>query len=113
MAIRFVDKEPDGRAGKTEAPKREAAVRPGVDGPAPVPPAMVESGALDDGIPPGLPHAKPEPKPRGRRTPAAAAGKPPDAGSEEGPPPVDGLLPGFQVHAKPTPKPRGRKKAFG
>ena len=64
-----------------------------------------------------LPYAKPEPKQRGRKKPAAAADGADSRSAEADPKPADpaaeALLPGLQVHAKPQPKPRGRKKAFG
>ena len=68
----------------------------------------------DEAPAPGLPHAKPEPRSRGRRAPMSAAGAgTPKRGEVPAAPLLDGLLPELQAHAKPTPKPRGRKKAFG
>ena len=111
MAIRFVDKVPEGKG-----PDGTKAARARPD---PTPPAAetAADGEGDAGVEarlPGLTHAKPEPKPRGRKVPmakpAADEVKPADGAGTDG---TDGLLPGPQIHAKTTPKPRGRKKAFG
>ncbi len=103
MAIRFVDKD----AGEA----RTASAKPAPPrAPAPTEVPIAESPADEAEPLPGLPHAKPEPKPRGRKKPLSAAA--PDKQSDAAPL-LDGLLPELQAHAKPTPKPRGRKKAFG
>ncbi len=133
MAIRFVDVGSEG-AG---AAKPAQARRPGAPGAAPdaatldaatsnaahateppadTPPADSEG---DEAPLPGLTHAKPEPKARGRKKPLSNAGADRRAVGQVGEPGassaplLDGLLPELQAHAKPTPKPRGRKKAFG
>ena len=110
MAIRFMDVEPEKGEGGTSTPPRRAQ--------APVvQPASVEDmppADADAEVPlPGLLHAKPEPKPRGRKKPLASAGPETPKGSGDAAPLLEGLLPELQAHAKPTPKPRGRKKAFG
>lgn len=117
MAIRFVDVEPEKREGAGAAPARrirgsEAASAPAPDLVEDARPAETETSDTDAAPLPGLPHAKPEPKPRGRKKPlsAAAGGRPKAA---EAAPLLEGLLPELQAHAKPVPKPRGRKKAFG
>ena len=139
MAIRFVDVQPEEaakpagvrRARPPEAaPDRASQPGPTEDAPAPIGDRVVPAGgdALVSGLPvlPGLPHAKPEPKPRGRKKPMSAvsadkrADKQPDRESDRARAPdatsaplLEGLLPELQAHAKPIPKPRGRRKAFG
>lgn len=113
MAIRFVDVGSEKGEGDKPPPARRAAA------PEPAPefaPDAVEPPPAEAEVLPGLPHAKPEPKPRGRKKPMGAveAAKPKPAGADAPAAPLlEGLLPELQAHAKPTPKPRGRKKAFG
>ena len=122
MAIRFVDKAPEDGGAKPKAARREP--RPeqpeaAPDHAAPAEPDLPAIPSPDPAEASALPYAKPEPKPRGRKKPLAAAGgtesRPAEAqaGPEPAEPAAEGLLPGLQVHAKPQPKPRGRKKAFG
>ena len=114
MAIRFVDVKPD-EDGKA-APVRPARLPEALPASAPTPEPVevarpAEAGGGEAPLP-GLTHAKPEPKPRGRKKPLSATG----AGTAAvggAAPLLEGLLPELQAHAKPTPKPRGRKKAFG
>ena len=111
MAIKFVDVEP--RKGEGAPPARRVRAPEAALEPLPTPePAPTPEAPADGEAPlPGLTHAKPEPKPRGRKKPLSAAGSErPTAG--EAATLLDGLVP-VQAHAKPTPKPRGRKKAFG
>ncbi|RYC32220.1 hypothetical protein D3273_09295 [Lichenibacterium minor] len=111
MAIRFVDVG-SGKGEEAEPPPVRRGSREA--GPEIEPEAEPEASPGGEAPLPGLTHAKPEPKQRGRKKPMAAAG--PDRAEAAGAPSaplLDGLLPELQAHAKPTPKPRGRKKAFG
>lgn len=121
MAIRFVDVGSEKGAAARPAPVRSARAPDAAPAPHPAQDAMpTGTGAPAGDIPvdeaplPGLTHAKPEPKTRGRKKPLSSAGsEKPDAAETPAAPLLDGLLPELQAHAKPTPKPRGRKKAFG
>ncbi len=106
MAIRFVDKGPeDKRASRPERSKTQPVAAPAIA-------AVAHLPGADIG-PPALPHAKPEPKPRGRKTPPSVAPKDqPVITNEPAQATLDGVLPSLP-HPKPEPKPRGRKKAFG
>jgi hypothetical protein len=107
MAIRFVDKGPEDRTGEpAKQPRAEPAGAPVQPAGAPVQPAGPAPAEAS------LPHAKPEPKPRGRHKPPSSSVANPDAESQPAQASLDGLLPALP-HAKPEPKPRGRKKAFG
>ena len=119
MAIRFVDVGSEKAGEAKPAPARrarapEAAPEAAPEVPEDAPSAEAAPDLDGEASLPTLPHAKPEPKPRGRKKPMSAAGadrsKAPDAPAA---PLLEGLLPELQAHAKPTPKPRGRKKAFG
>jgi hypothetical protein len=105
MAIRFVDKgSEDKRASRPERSKTQPVAAPAI--------AVAQLPRADIG-PPVLPHAKPEPKPRGRKTPPSVAPKDqPVITNEPAQATLDGVLPSLP-HPKPEPKPRGRKKAFG
>ncbi len=105
MAIRFVDKgSDDERPSPPERRKPRPVAAPAIAA-AHHPRAEVD--------PPALPHAKPEPKPRGRKTPTSVAPKDqPAFANAPAQATLDGVLTGLP-HPKPEPKPRGRKKAFG
>ncbi len=114
MAIRFMDVEA-GKAKQAEpAPVRRARAPEATPDPAPeaAPSGHAETSEGDEAPLSGLPHAKPEPKPRGRKKPLSATGSEKPKAADAAPL-LDGLLPELQAHAKPVPKPRGRKKAFG
>ena len=121
MAIRFVDVESGKGEDAEPAPARRPSAparRPPEEAPEPAPtaaepaPSWRAEGPGEDTALPGLPHAKPEPKARGRKKPLSATGSE-KLKAAEAAPLLDGLLPELQAHAKPKPKPRGRKKAFG
>lgn len=111
MAIRFVDKGPENAKAEPAVPRRrEPATDPHPDAPIPE----------DDAPPAGLTHAKPEPKPRGRKKPLSAKAKPAAPAAAA---PVPPLLAGLEAQAAPEPAapepldpkpaPRRRKAAFG
>lgn len=106
MAIRFVDKgSEDERASRPERGQAQPVAAPAIAAVAHLPRAEVD--------PPALPHAKPEAKARGRKTPISVAPKDqPVVTNEPAQATLDGVLPKLP-HSKPEPKPRGRKKAFG
>ena len=116
MAIRFVDKGPEDDPDRKPLP-----ARPKPSGSSATPPetprapaasaadAPVAADPTGEADLPKLPHAKPEPKVRGRKGPPSRAATPV---LEPVQVPLEGLLPNLP-HAKPEPKPRGRKKAFG
>lgn len=115
MAIRFVDVGSEEGAKAKPAPVRQAREPSPEPAPVEAPPAAEPPSAPDEAPLPGLTHAKPEPKARGRKKPLSSAGADRPKAVPDAPtaPLLDGLLPELQAHAKPTPKPRGRKKAFG